>query len=86
MVAAPLSLLERLITTASTQRVLVYKTNISDAHQRLRALCTLKSIAGVDHCWVDIEDCDCVLRVVGTFNQNSVENAIIGLGFLIEEL
>lgn len=85
-VAAQSSFLEGLIATVSTQRVLVYKTNISDAHQRLRVLCTLKSITGVEHCWVDIDDCDFVLRVVGTFNQSSVENAVTGLGFLIEEL
>lgn len=86
IVAAQPSFIEGLAPNPSAHRILVYKTNISDAHQRLQVLCTLKSIAGVEHCWVDIDDCDCVLRVVGTFNQNSVENAIAGLGFLIEEL
>lgn len=85
-VAAQSSFLEGLASTHSVHRILVYKTNISDAHQRFRVLCTLKSIAGVEHCWVDIDDCDCVLRVVGTFNQTSVENAVYELGYLIEEL
>lgn len=68
------------------EKVKVYKTNITTSEQRSYILEVLKHIPQIDDCWVDITDCDNVLRIVGKTQSKQIEEVIDTLGFEIEEL
>jgi hypothetical protein len=71
---------------AMPTNVLVFKTNISSPMQRIQVVAVLMKLGNVSECWVDIEDCDRVLRIVGLVPQNHIEETVRSMGFAIEEL
>jgi len=67
--------------------ILVFKTNIGCVADRQHVVHLLASHPGVHDCSVDIEDVDCVLRVVSTsLGAAQISSLIAGEGFLCEEL
>lgn len=66
--------------------VLVFRTNIISHVHRIEVVAVLMKLGNVTECWVDIEDCDRVLRIVGTVPQTHVEETVRSMGFVIEEL
>jgi RNA recognition motif-containing protein len=71
---------------AMPANVMVFKTNISNPVHRIEVIAVLKKIGTVSECWVDIEDCDRVLRIVGTVPQSHIEETVRSMGFAIKEL
>ncbi len=68
------------------ENVRVYKTNIATIQHRTYVLEVLSHVPSIEDCWVDIEDCDNVLRVVGQTNCQQVREVVGMLGFEIDEL
>ncbi len=74
------------IPIAKRENVRVYRTNIATKRQRTYVLEVLSHIPSIEDCWVDIEDCDNVLRVVGQTNCKQLREVVGMLGFEINEL
>lgn len=66
--------------------VQVFATNIGTAEESLLVRKLLLGLNGVKECGVDIEDCDKVLRVVGSTSANDIKGLVDVLGFEIDEL
>lgn len=66
--------------------VQVYKTNIATAEESLLVRKLLLGLNGIKECGVDIDDCDKVLRVVGTAASKDIKGLVDILGFEIDEL
>lgn len=74
------------LSITKRENVRVYKTNIATVQQRTYVLEILSHMPSIEDCWVDIEDCDNVLRVVGQTNCEQVREVVGMLGFEINEL
>lgn len=74
------------IPVTKREHVRVYKTNITTTKHRTYVLEVLNHMPSVEDCWVDIEDCDKVLRVVGQTNCEQLREVVGMLGFEINEL
>lgn len=74
------------IPVTQSENVRIYKTNITTIQHRTYVLEVLNHIPSVEDCWVDIEDCDKVLRVVGKTDCQQLREVVGMLGFEIDEL
>jgi hypothetical protein len=74
------------IPVTKRENVRVYRTNIDTTQQRTYVLEVLSHIPSIEECWVDIEDCDNVLRVVGKTDCQQLREVVGMLGFEIDEL
>lgn len=68
------------------QPVMVYKSNIATHTARQAAIGAVLQLDGAVKCTVDIDDCDKVLRVVGTVRADQLQETLLRLGFTIHEL
>ena len=78
--------IQNLAIAYDTQPVWVYKSNIATDAARQVAISAILQLEGVSKCTVDIDDCDKVLRVVGTVCKDQLLETLARLGFTIDEL
>lgn len=74
------------LPVVALEKVLVFKTNIATKQQRNSVLKVLAHLPGIEECWIDIDDCDNILRVVGNTDNKKLQAAVEVLGFEIETL
>lgn len=75
------------LTMVNIDHILLFKTDISTDADRQTLQPVLDNLAGIRQWSVDLNDCDCVLRIESeTINHQQVINLITNHGFQCREL
>lgn len=88
MVFTSIHPLEKFLATANAEaeNVQVFRTDINMEAGKKVVIEALTEYPQVYDCTIDINDCDCVLRLVGTLDESIIFRTVQQYGFMIEEL